>query len=69
MDQFLVIRCEGKDDVEALIELLRAELRERNWYFRVGSGGNAYYTVQTVAEDVNQVTVIDTTPPELEDEE
>lgn len=69
MSKFLVIRCESDDDVQALIEILKAELRQGDWNFRIGTAEDIYYTASAIAEDCSRVSVIDTSPQEIDDGE
>jgi hypothetical protein len=68
MSRFLIIRCEDQDSVDAIVEILRAELRQGDWYFKMGTGTDAHYTASDVAEDASAVTVIDTEPQETEED-
>lgn len=69
MSQFLIIRCENDDDVSALVELLKDELRARDWPFRIGSGEEIYYTASDIAEDISRITLISAEPEEIDDGE
>jgi hypothetical protein len=63
---YLVVRCASQATVEAVAELLKMELSQRDYVVqREAERSTAFYTAADMAEDASRLTVI-TLDPETE---